>query len=372
MIKDIKQALDALLQPRYHDDAPGTAVLVAKNGEIVYEFYRGLADMQHSRAIGPDTVFNVASISKQFASVGVLKLVDKGLVSLDDSIAKYFPEFKSPHWQDIKLWHVMSHCSGVPDLRPRTDRNFMLYCTDRESLQYMEDLDTFHFAPGETYEYINPTYQLLFGIIERVSGMGFDEYQHKEIFEPLGMTSTFYFEPGRETEATAHGYIINEDTVVSGIDADYVKHRDKVDQDYVDSEGNHWAVCEYGIETFFATKADGGLYSTARDLLKWEKALAGNVLISEELKRKAYSCITNISASTVCGYQNRPNTWYGLGWFIDTTPGRERKVYHTGDNGGFQAYLAKFEQSDTVVVMLENCNVADRWSTQQAIEDIIL
>lgn len=372
MKADIKESIDALLSPRYRDDAPGGAVLIARNGEIEYEFYAGMADMEQGRAIGPDTVFNVASISKQFASVGVLKLVDKGLVSLDDSIAKHFPEFKSPHWQDIKLWHVMSHCSGVPDLRPRTDRNFMLYCTDRESLQYMEELDTFHFAPGETYEYINPTYQLLFGIIERVTGLNFDEYQRKEIFEPAGMTSTFYFEPGRETENTAHGYIINEDTVVSGIDADYEKHRDKVDDDYVDSDGNHWAVCEYGIETFFATKADGGLYSTARDLLKWEKALASNLLISEELKRKAYSRITDVSASTVCGYQNRPHTSYGLGWFIDDTPGREPKVYHTGDNGGFQAYLAKYEQSGVVVVMLENRNDADRWSTQIAIEKIIL
>lgn len=372
MKEDTKKSLDLLLSPMYRDDAPGGAVLIAAGGEVEYEFYRGLADMHSGRLIDADTVFNVASISKQFASVGLLRLVDRGLVSLDDSIANYFPEFKSQHWRDIKLWHVMSHCSGVPDLRPRTDRNFMLYCTDRQSLEYMTTLDTFKFAPGETYDYINPTYQLLFGIIERVTGMDFDDYQQQEIFKPLGMASTFYFEPGRETPHTAHGYIINEDTVVSGIDADYEKHRSKVENDHVDGEGRHWAVCEYGIETFFATKADGGLYSTCRDLLRWENALSSNALISENLKRKAYSCITDVSSSTVCGYQNRPHTHYGLGWFIDTTPGRERKVYHTGDNGGFQAYLAKFEDSGKVVVMLENRNDRDRWSTQTGIEKLIL
>lgn len=371
MKENAKKSLDELLMPMYREDAPGGAVLIATNGEIEYEFYRGLADMENGVKIGPDTVFNVASISKQFASVGLLKLVDRGLVNLDDSVAKHLPEFKSERWKDIKLWHVMSHCSGVPDLRPRTDRNFMLYCTDRQSLEYMKDLDTFHFAPGAGYEYINPTYQILFAIIERVTGMDFDDYQRREIFEPLGMASTFYFEPDRSTAHTAHGYIINEDTVVSGIDADYEKHRDKVDNDYVDGEGKHWAVCEYGIETFFATKADGGLYSTPRDLLKWENALASNTLISEDLKRHAYNCITRVSDSPYCGYQNRPNTWYGLGWFIDTTPGRERKVYHTGDNGGFQAYLAKYEQSGKVVVMLENRNDRDRWSTQTAIEELI-
>lgn len=372
MKQEIKDALDQLLAPYYREDAPGGAVLVATGGEIEYEFYRGIADMESGCPIGSDTVFNVASISKQFASVGLLKLVDKGLVSLDDSVAKYFPEFKSEHWKEIKLWHVMSHSSGVPDLRPRTDRDFMLYCTDRQSLEYMKELDTFRFAPGTAYEYINPTYQILFGVIERVTGMDFDNYQRKEIFEPLGMASTFYFEPGRPTEATAHGYIINEDTIVSGIDADYEKHRSKVANDYVDSEGKHWAVCEYGIETFFATKADGGLYSTARDLLKWENALASNELISKGLKQRAYDCITRVSDSPYCGYQNRPNTWYGLGWFIDTTPGRERKVYHTGDNGGFQAYLAKYEQSGKVVVMLENRNDRDRWSTQMTIENLIM
>lgn len=372
MKEEIKQSLDQLLGRMYRNDAPGGAVLVACDGEIEYEFYHGLADMQAGRSIDVNTVFNVASISKQFASVGLLKLVDRGLVSLDDSIAQYLPEFKSPHWHDIKLWHVMSHCSGVPDLRPRTDRDFMLYCTDRQSLEYMIDLNTFKFQPGEAYDYINPTYQLLFAIIERVTGMDFDQYQRREIFEPVGMTSTFYFEPGRETPNTAHGYIINEDTVVSGIDADYEKQRNKVEDDYVDGDGCHWAVCEYGIETFFATKADGGLYSTCRDLLRWENALAHNTLISEQLKRKAYSCITDVSSSKYCAYQNRPHTHYGLGWFIDTTPGRERKVYHTGDNGGFQAYLAKFEQSGKVVIMLENRNDRDRWSTQTAIENLIL
>ncbi len=369
---DIKEQLDGLLGAWYRDDAPGGAVLVAREGEIQWEMYRGLADMATGRRIDSDTAFCVASISKQFAAVGLLRLVERGLVSLDDSIAKHFPEFKSLHWRDIKLWHVMSHCSGVPDLRPRTSREFMLHCTDRQSLEYMRELDTFRFVPGEAYEYINPTYQLLYGIIERVTEMDFDDYQHQEIFGPLGMTGTFYFEPGRLNEHSAHGYIINEDTLVTGIDSDYEKRRDKVDDDHVDGEGRHWAVCEYGTETFFGTKADGALYSTPRDLLLWEKALASNALISEQLKRRAYSCITRVSDSPYCSYQNRPNTWYGLGFFIDTTPGRERKVYHTGDNGGFQAYLAKWEQSGHVVVMLENRNDRDRWSTQLAIEDIIL
>lgn len=368
----LEARLDSLMQSHYIPTAPGAALLVAKGGNILYDKGVGIADMATGEKIDGNTAFNIASISKQFTAIGALKMQEMGLINLEHNVSRYFPEFEGNIWKRVKLRHLLSHSSGVPDARPRGDRNFTLFATDEQSVGYMTSLDELHFEPGTSYEYINPTFDLFYLITEQKTGMKFVDYQKKYIFDPAGMENVQYFTPEARIPHMAHGYIVNEDAEVSGADSDYAKKREKVSNDYVDGNGVHWAECDYGEETFFATKADGGIYTTTHDFLLWENALCNNVLVKKESKRMAYTPHTRVSGSPWSGYQNRPYTWYGFGWFIDKTPGREEKIYHTGDNGGFQAYAAKYERSGVNVIMFENQNTVDRWSLQLKIEKILL
>lgn len=368
----LEERIDSLMTSHYRPDAPGAALLIAKWGNVLYDKGIGIADMATGEKIDGNTAFNIASISKQFTAIGALKMQEMGLIDLNASVARYFPEFKSKIWKKVKLKHLLSHSSGIPDARPRDDHNFTLLATDKESIQYMTNLDELHFEPGSAYEYINPTFDLFYLLTERRSGKKFVDFQRKYLFDKAGMINVQYFTPEAKIPHMAHGYIVNEDAEVSGADSDYAKKREKVANDYVDSNGIHWAECDYGEETFFATKADGGIYTTTHDFLKWENALRKNILVKRSSKRRAYTPHTLVSGSKWSSYQNRDNTWYGYGWFIDKTPGRETKIYHTGDNGGFQAYAAKYERNGVNVIMLENQNTVDRWTLQLKIEKILI
>ena len=127
-------------------------------------------------------------------------------------------------------------------------------------------------------------------------------------------------------------------------------------------EGSPWKECDYGEETFFATKADGGIYSSTHEMLQWMQALERGEVISKEALALAYAPHTKVSGSPWSDYQNRPNTWYGYGFFIDRTPGEPVKIYHTGDNGGFQNYAASFPSCGVKVIVFANRNDFDRWT----------
>lgn len=340
----LKHRIDSLLNATYASDEPGVSLLIAKNGIAVYEGASGIADVITKEKIDGNTAFNIASISKQFTAVAALKMEEDGKIDLNESVAKYFPEFKNKFWNDIKLWHLLSHCSGIPDLRPRSNRNFTLYATDEQSIEYMKELDSLKFTPGAYYDYINPTFDLFYVLIQRCSGIGFEDYQRINIFDVAQMENAQYFSPDKQIDHMAHGYI---------------------------KSNNVWKEYDYGEETFFATKADGGIYTTTRDFLKWENALYNGKIISLNSLRKAYTRHIKVSESPYCQYQNRPKTWYGLGWFIDENFGNDIKIYHTGDNGGFQAYAAKYIKNRINVIMFENRNDIDRWSMQLKIERIL-
>ncbi len=368
----IEERIDSLMNQYYTDDAPGFAMVIFKGDSIIYENAMGIADVDSKEKITINTVFNIASITKQFTALAILKLQEKGLLSIEDNVSKYFPEFKSNIWEKIKLKHLMSHSSGIPDKRPRTDKDFMLHIVDDQCLEYMIDLDELRFEPGTNYDYKNPTFQILSAVIQRVSGMSFEQFQHENIFKISGMTNVRYFDPNIKIKNMAHGYINISHTDKSAIDSDSHKEKNSFSVDYVDSNGEQWMEFDYGEETFFGTKADGGIYTSISDFMQWERALLKNIVVSNDTKILAYTPHIAVTGSEYSSYQNRPYTSYGYGWFIDESPNREKKVYHTGDNGGFQAYAAKYPKSGVCVIMFENRNDIDRWLMQTSIENILL
>lgn len=344
--KTASERIDSLMSLRYDDPlAPGAAVIVVKGDSIIAEHYYGVADVETKQPVTATTTFNIASISKQFTVIGALTLQQKGMLDIDTSVRVFYPEFKASFWENVTLRHLASQSSGIPDSRDRSSRQKMIYATDSSSMSYFPLVTGLKFNPGECYDYINPTFLLIAGAMEKVTGQKFVDYQQKAIFDVCQMKDTYYFNPSDTVACQSHGY--------------------------VPSVANGWSEKDYGEETFFATRPDGGIYSTARDMIKWEKALANGSVLCDSLIKMAYTPVVSVSESVWCDYQRRPNTFYAMGWFVDKTPGYPVKVYHTGDNGGYQAYLAKFPSADVAVVVLENRNDKDRWYMAKEIDRIL-
>lgn len=321
-------ALDTVFEELFPPDAPGAAVTVVKDGHIVYDKGFGLADLDRGTQVTDTTMFNICSISKQFSAMALFILAEEGALSLDDPVAKFFPEFPAEPFRRITLRHLLSHTSGIPDARPRTEaewqayrrvhpsrhatvREFDLYCEEDESCRYMETLDSLAFEPGTRYEYQNPTFQLMLMIVERVTGTDFDTWMRTRVFLPCGMGKTVYFQPDRPIPDLAHGYVRAEDGT--------------------------WHECDYGEARFFGTKADGGLYTTPLEFVLWDRAVFGDRLISARMREEAH---TGHVATDI------PDTDYGYGWFVEHRPDRPRKIYHTGDNGGFYTFAGRFPDRD--------------------------
>ena len=331
--KQLTSRIDKVFEAVYNNpNEPGAAVLILQGGDTIYSRCFGVADMMTKAPVTFETNFCIASVSKQFSAVALIQLAEQGLLSLNDPLSKFFPEFKAPFFNDITLHNIMSHTSGIPDARPRDDRNFVLYSTDVESVGYMKTLDHLNFQPGMQYEYINPTFQLIYQIVERATGIPFEDYMQRSVFGAAGMETCRYFEPDREIPHMAHGYERDD----KGI----------------------WQEYDYGEESFFATKADGALYCSINDFVNWEHALRDNRVWTAASKRLAYLPWIQIPEDANYGYQ--PHTSYGYGFFIQDAPEQPTHVYHLGDNGGFTIYAGKIPERDLIFLFFSTRPDIDR------------
>src|SRR6187200_2936300 len=164
--------LDNIFDSVFKTDEPGGAVLIAKDGKIIYEKGFGIEDINTKKTIGTNTLFNVGSISKTFVAFGILQLAKEKKISLDDDIYKYFPDFKdSLLAKKIKIHHLLTHSSGLPDIRNvGGDSIFFLSAKDEENWAPIKKADSLEFEPGERFHYSNPAFNALALIIEKVSG----------------------------------------------------------------------------------------------------------------------------------------------------------------------------------------------------------
>ena len=361
---NLQAPLDSLFGAMFQPDEPGAIILVAKGDSVVYCEGFGLADLSASTPINDSTLINICSISKQFSAVALLKLQEEGLLSLDDSLPKYFPELKAPFYNRITLRHLLSHTSGIPDSRPRTREewneylkyhesnfstvhDFKRYSLTSESTEYLKGLRNLNFEPGTAYEYENPTYQLVLPIVQKVTGMDFCEWMDSAIFRPAGMTHSVYLEPSADQPQLSHGYIR----------ADGPNR-----YNYYRSPDGKWEECDYGEADFFPTKADGGLYTSARDFLAWERALFAGKIIGEKSLKEAFTHYIGTDMAF---------TDYGLGFFLEKTPNGE-KIYHTGDNGGYLTVEAYYPEKELFYLVFANRPDWDRDRTVEKIDSILL
>lgn len=306
---------EALLA-RNNPDLQGSAsaVLVARGDEVLYRGAHGAASIQLGVPASPDQVFRLASVTKQFAAAGVLKLAEDGKLSLDDPLTKFVPGY--PGGDKITVRMLLDHTSGI---KSWTSIPGVVDGPIMKTLTTAQMIDTFKnekpdFAPGEGRSYNNSGYVLVGAVIEAVTGMPWHAYLKQAFFEPLGMTHTGY---GNEDEAVIPGHVMG-----------YTRN------------GDQWAVARYLSLT--QAHAAGALASTVDDLLRWNRALhEGKVL-----KTESYRQMITPTGKAI-------DSKYGFG--IGHTTFRDADLlHHGGDVFGFNTYLMYLPQDDLTVAVLQN------------------
>jgi CubicO group peptidase (beta-lactamase class C family) len=297
--------LDNIFDSVFKANEPGGAVLIAKNGKIIYEKGFGIEDITTKKAIDNNTLFNVGSISKTFVAFGILQLAKENKLSIDDDIYKYFPDFKdSSIAKKIKIHHLLTHSSGLPDIRNvQGDSVFYLTAKDEENWAPIKKADSLEFQPGERFNYSNPAFNGLALIIEKVSGIKWQEYIKKNIMEPAEMkTSTITDGPYPES-GVSHGYLF---------------------------DGKNYFEKDYGEEPTFAAAGNGGVWSSVSELWKYEQAIQKNIFLDSAWIKKA-RMVYDFS-----NWKDSIPPFIGLCWFITKT-NNENMIGHTGSQGGFRA-----------------------------------
>lgn len=291
------------------------AIIVAKGGNILYENYVGFSNPRtKTDPITDSTSFHLASTSKPFTGVAILKLVQEHKINLSDDIRKYFPEFP---YANVTVRDLLSHRSGLP--------NYLYFMDDKEKwpagqMVYNQDVLEFmiqhqpklSYKSGTHFSYCNTNYVLLALLLEKVTGVPYPQYMRQTIFKPLGMDHTFVYTPSD-----------------SG----------KVILSYKPS-GALW---EYDI--FDNTYGDKNIYSTPKDMLKWDAALYNEKFIDPAILDSAYQPQSHETPSI----HN-----YGLGWRMLNLPNGKNVIYHNGKWHGFNPAFARLLDEKAVIVILGN------------------
>lgn len=300
----LTSGLDSLFHSFFKPGEPGGAVLLVKDGKVIYQNGFGVADISTSENISTKTLFNIGSISKTFVAYGILKLASENKLSLNDDLYKYFPDFKNPAIaHKIKLYHLLTHTSGIPDSRKvEAEKEFYLTAKDEENFAPLKQTDTLEFEPGTRYKYSNPAFNGLALIIEKVTGKRWQDFISKTIFKTAGM---------------------NTSTITDG------PHPDKgVSHAYAKNKAGQFEELDYGEEPTFAAAGNGGVWSSVEELWKYEQAIQSHIFLDSNWINKSRT-VYPFSLWT----ENTPSR-LGLSWFLTTESGQEM-IGHTGSQGGF-------------------------------------
>jgi CubicO group peptidase (beta-lactamase class C family) len=297
--------------------APGIAILISQNGQVIYRNAFGYADIENNVKMSSDMRFKIGSITKQFTGVAILKLQEEGKLSVEDKLSKYIPDF--PRGNEVTIHHLLTHTSGIhsytnsPDFLAK-----VLKPISEDDLVTALKKEPYDFNPGESFLYNNTAFVLLGYIIHKASGVEYGDYLKKTFFEPLGMTNTGYSASGLKIDNLATGY-------------------DRLGAGYVPSPV--WDLSWAG--------GAGALYSTIDDLQKWNEALFnGKILQEKSLKAGFTSVVLNNG-------QLPPQGEYGYGWFINDFRGL-RRIAHGGGLAGYISELTRYPSENMTVVMLTN------------------
>ena len=315
--QQLSNAIDKIIEEDYQADGPGVAVLVAKNGNILYHKGVGMANLELGVPMKADMIFRIGSITKQFTAVAILQLMEQGKLSLEDEITKFIPDYPT-HNHKITIHHLLTHTSGIASytgMKDWTPEVMKKDFTPLEMIDFFKD-QPMDFEPGEEWRYSNSGYFLLGYIIEKVSGQTYEDYVREHLFEPAGMVNSLYGNDINIIMNRAYGY----------------------------QQGEHG----YENANFLSMTqpyAAGSLMSTVEDMFRWNRALISGKLLSEESLALAWTNYTLNNGSIIN---------YGYGWMPGDVQGSPM-IAHGGGINGFMTHEAYFPDEDLFVVLFLNC-----------------
>jgi CubicO group peptidase (beta-lactamase class C family) len=314
-LKAMTADFDKLLSEQFKTGETGCAALVAIKGQIVYKKAFGMANLELNVPMQPDMVFRIGSITKQFTAVAILQLMEQGKLSLQDEITKYIPDYPTQAYK-ITIENLLTHTSGIKSYTNVPD----FYKYVKEDLKPEEAIDRFknlpmEFAPGTKWNYNNSGFFLLGYIIEKVSGMTYQDYVEQNLLKPAGMTNSLYGSDKKLIKNRAYPYQADGDNTVN---ADYL--------------------------SMLLPYSAGSLMSTVEDLYKWNRALLADKLVKKESLDKAW---------TEYKLADGKGTHYGYGWFLSQIQGSQT-IEHGGGINGYLTNGIFLPQEDIFVAVFSN------------------
>ena len=334
-MSSLTDQVDRLFEQWDRPDSPGCAVSVIADGDLVYKRGYGMADLDSKAPLTSSSVFDVCSIGKQFTAACIALLIQRGDLSLDDDIRAYLPEvprYDSP----ITIRHLVHHTSGLRDyidLARLAGNDFKTYFGQKDALEIIASQPALNFSPGAEHLYCNSGYVLLAGVVERVTGGPFSKFAKEQVFDPLGMRNTRYYD-GTASQAKGR---------VSGYQA---------------GDSGRFA---RDTTTFF-TVGDGGLLTTVEDLYVWDRGFHEKLLWDEATTRLML---------TSGKLNNGEDTNYGFGLVLGEYKGL-RTVHHAGEWVGYQTDMVRFPDQRFTAICLSNLGSFRPTRLTRRIADIYL
>ncbi|HCC70751.1 MAG TPA: hypothetical protein DEQ09_06330 [Bacteroidales bacterium] len=329
------KAIDSLFLEWNSPNHPGGTVGIAVKGVPVFKKAYGLASLEYLVPNTYGTLFNIASVSKQFTAMGIVKLHLDGKLSIDDDIRKYLPEMPD-FGHKITFRHMLHHTSGLRSLHALLSlagwRGDDMKNND-DLLRFMKKQQDLNFEPGSEYMYCNTGYILSAIIIEKITGKSFAEWMKKEVFVPLGLYDTYVED---KYNRIAHNYATSYD-------------------------GSYKNGFVREIE-YWAYTGSGNIHSTAADLLKWMRYYYDHPEGWEE----AFTMMLTLDP-----FNNGKPHKYAFGVRIDDYKD-EKKISHSGSIGGFRSYACTYPEHETEIVILTNFSSSGVGEKVNAISDILL
>lgn len=340
---DIDKQIDKLFSD-YNRATPGVAIAVVRDGKIIFKKGYGAANLEYDLPITPKTIFHVASVSKQFTAFSIYLLEKQGRISLEDDIRKYVPEVPD-FGKIIRIKHLLAHTSGIRDqwaILTLAGWRMDDIITTEHILKIISRQKQLNFEPGTAFSYSNSGYTLLAEAVKRVSGKTFAEYTRENIFAPLGMTDTqFYDDFNKIVKNRAYSY---------------------------EKENGIYKKKNLNYSNVGATS----LLTTVEDLSKWasnfEKPIVGD---AELIRRFNEPSLLNNGQPVLFAVINGENSYHAKGQFTRNYRGVEL-LNHSGHDAGFRSFLLRFPEKKLSIIALSNDEHINAFQTAFTIANLYL
>jgi len=333
-VHKVNQKLDSLLSRiNKRHDFHGS-LLVAKNGKILYSNQVGYSNFRKKEYLNDTSVFQLASVSKQFTAAAIMLLYERNQIKLTDTVKVYFPNFP---YKDVTIKHLLNHTAGLPKYFWIAEHKWKekRAPTNNEMMTLLETSNVQRFfKPGRNFDYSNTGYFVLASIVEKVSGLNFCSFVKENIFDPLEMKNSFVFN-------------VNNELLPKNQLFGYRLYRG-------------WRHLKINRTVNDGIVGDKNVYSTSEDLFRWILGLNSGKLLSKKSLDLMYS-----KGETIYGRK----VPYGFGFRINTK--EQNTIYHHGKWNGFSTGITQYLDDDLVVIILEHTSYNAMTSLNKKVKKIV-